>query len=82
MRLHARHEVARGDGGHHQGTDAQTKTPSMRLVVLGCSGGYPPANRGASLVERIEGDDLNVVGLPAALLSRLLAEHGYNPPPR
>ena len=63
MRLHARHEVARGDGGHHQGTDAQTKTPSMRLVVLGCSGGYPAANRGASLVERIEGDDLNVVGL-------------------
>ena len=30
---------------------------------------------GASLVKRIDGDYLNVVGLPAALLLRLLAEH-------
>ena len=29
---------------------------------------------GAGLVERIEGDYLNVVGLPAALLVRLLAD--------
>ena len=38
------------------------------------SGGYAIQGLGASLVERLEGDYLNVVGLPAALLIRLLAE--------
>ena len=38
------------------------------------AGGYAIQGRGASLVERVEGDYLNVVGLPAALLVRLLAE--------
>ena len=41
----------------------------------GRAGGYAIQRRGAALVERIEGDYLNVVGLPAALLVRLLAEH-------
>jgi septum formation protein len=40
----------------------------------GRAGGYAIQGRGASLVEWIEGDYLNVVGLPAALLVRLLAE--------
>ena len=38
------------------------------------AGAYAIQGLGASLVERIDGDYLNVVGLPAALLVRLLAE--------
>jgi septum formation protein len=40
----------------------------------GRAGGYAIQGRGAALVSRIDGDYLNVVGLPAALLVRLLAE--------
>ena len=40
----------------------------------GRAGGYAIQSRGAALVDRIEGDYLNVVGLPAALLGRLLAD--------
>ena len=40
----------------------------------GRAGAYAVQGRGAALVERIEGDYLNVVGLPAALLVRLLGE--------
>ena len=38
------------------------------------AGGYAIQGLGASLVERLEGDYLNVVGLPAGLLVRILAE--------
>jgi septum formation protein len=40
----------------------------------GRAGGYAIQGLGAALVERVEGDYLNVVGLPAATLVRVLAE--------
>jgi septum formation protein len=40
----------------------------------GRAGGYAIQGRGAALVERVEGDYMNVVGLPASLLVRLLAD--------
>jgi septum formation protein len=41
---------------------------------VGRAGGYAIQGRGATLVRRIDGDYLNVVGLPAALLVRVLAD--------
>ena len=40
----------------------------------GRAGAYAIQGLGASLVERVDGDYLNVVGLPGALLVRLLSE--------
>jgi septum formation protein len=53
----------------------------------GRAGGYAIQGRGAALVEVVTGDYANVVGLPVALLVRLLREHFpadtiFSPAPR
>jgi septum formation protein len=42
----------------------------------GRAGGYAIQGRGAALVERVDGDYFNVVGLPVALLVRFLRQAG------
>ena len=66
----------------HESTDVSFRELTPRELAHhlahgeweGRAGAYAIQGRGAALVERIEGDYLNVVGLPAALLVRLLAE--------
>jgi septum formation protein len=59
----------------------RTVTPELRASYLesgeweGRAGAYAIQGLGGRLVERIEGDYLNVVGLPGALLVSLLARH-------
>jgi septum formation protein len=67
---------------HHVATRVSFRALTPRELGLYVSseewreraGGYAIQGLGAALVERIEGDYLNVVGLPAALLVDLLAE--------
>jgi len=42
------------------------------------AGAYAIQGRGALLVERVDGDYFNVVGLPLYLLSKMLASFGYD----
>ena len=67
---------ARRDARHASG--ALDEAEIARYVASGewegRAGGYAIQGLGGRLVERIEGDYLNVVGLPGALLVRLLAE--------
>jgi septum formation protein len=59
-------------------------TPALRALYLesgewaGRAGGYAIQGLGGRLVERIDGDYLNVVGLPGALLVSLLDRHAPN----
>jgi septum formation protein len=67
---------------HREATAVRFRTLTPRNVAAyiaggewqSRAGGYAIQGLGAGLVERIEGDYLNVVGLPGALLVRLLAE--------
>jgi septum formation protein len=66
----------------HDATDVRFRPLSPRDIAwyiasgewAGRAGGYAIQGLGGRLVERIEGDYLNVVGLPGALLVRVLAE--------
>ena len=68
---------------HHEVTAVTFRLLTARVIAVyvangewqGRAGAYALQGLGAALVERIEGDYLNVVGLPASLLIRLLAEH-------
>ena len=67
---------------HHDVTEVTFRSLTARDLAHyvgsreweGRAGGYAIQGLGAGLVERIEGDYLNVVGLPAGLLVRLLAQ--------
>ena len=66
------HEVTRRHVPRARRPRDLTRT-SRRGEWEGRAGAYAIQGLGAALVERVDGDYLNVVGLPAALLVRLLA---------
>jgi septum formation protein len=77
--------------GRREITDAEATDVTMRPLVseeinayvatgepLDKAGAYAIQGRGALLVERVDGDYFNVVGLPLYRLSKMLASFGYD----
>jgi septum formation protein len=70
----------------HEVTGVTFRALTAQLLVMylesqeweGRAGGYAIQGLGGRLVERIDGDYLNVVGLPGALLVSLLELHAPN----
>ena len=73
-------EAGRGahrGGGHRRSASGRSSEAAIGWYLdtdewQGRAGGYAIQGRGAALVESIEGDYLNVVGLPVATLLDLL----------
>jgi len=61
-------------------TDAELSAYVATGEARGCAGGYMVEKRGAWLVERIDGDWLNVVGLPVLELITRLRARGWRLP--
>lgn len=60
-------------------TDGDLKAYVKTGEGAGSAGGYEAENRGAVLIERIDGDWFNVIGLPLYRLLPVLRERGWNP---
>ena len=61
-------------------TDAEIDAYIGCGEARGCAGGYMVERRGAWLVESIEGDWLNVVGLPVLKVVSMLRTRGWRMP--
>jgi septum formation protein len=61
-------------------TDAELRAYVAHGEAQGCAGGYMVEKRGAWLVERIDGDWLNVIGLPVLELITRLRARGWRMP--
>lgn len=60
-------------------TDGDLKAYVASGEGAGSAGGYEAEHRGAVLIDRIEGDWFNVIGLPLYRVLPVLRERGWNP---
>ena len=70
-----------GERGHRRYLPPRLRDPSCAAYIatgepMDKAGAYGVQGKGALLVERLEGDFFNVMGLPVLRLSRMLAQFG------